>query len=190
MNLDFSGISSVRYSRGIYAVHRNRTTEQAIQDLGPVTELDRMRVLGKGWKIFHGRRVEVLVFEGGEWDVSANWERVRGMKRRDKQSSNTPQGKLREKAKELVFKGQNLPSVPKVDTTQLLKPSKGDTANVLVGSKQTQTPSLPSSLRIDMLAQVGGNPSCVDDSTGNVFSNFTGKPVEVGKVAQDFKQEH
>lgn len=80
-NKDFKGISNRRYSRGVYAVHRNRLAPQIIQDLGPVTGIDEQRVVGKGWRAFQRVRKEVLLFDDGSWDFSENWRRAPRQKR-------------------------------------------------------------------------------------------------------------
>ena len=65
-----------QYSTGVYAVHRNRPKPEVIAELGHITEVDEVRVVGKGCRVVDKKKVEVLLFQDGRWDVSECWKRT------------------------------------------------------------------------------------------------------------------
>ncbi|KAK5096467.1 hypothetical protein LTR70_001640 [Exophiala xenobiotica] len=79
-NAEFHGIKSAEYSQGVFAVHRNRVTAEAVRELGPVGGIDERKVVGRGWRVVDGGKGEVLVFGDGRWDCSQNWRRVGGLR--------------------------------------------------------------------------------------------------------------
>lgn len=75
-NKAFRNISSAEFRKGVYAVPYDRISPQGIRDEGPVDERDDKRVVGKGWRMVDGNKIEVLLFEDGTWGNSENYAKV------------------------------------------------------------------------------------------------------------------
>lgn len=75
-NKAFRNISSSEFRQGVYAVPLTRISAQGIRDGGPVDERDDKRVVGKGWRLVDGTKIEVLLFEDGTWGNSEEYARV------------------------------------------------------------------------------------------------------------------
>lgn len=75
-NKAFRNISTDEYRRGVYTVPHARISKQGVRNEGPVDERDDKRVVGKGWRMVDGTKIEALLFSDGTWGNSEDYAKV------------------------------------------------------------------------------------------------------------------